>query len=228
MKAKIIDEPSLRELIYVFDDRSQAGKLLSEKLKEYPHREDVLCLAIPAGGVPIGIEIAKRLSISLDIMIVRKIQIPWNTEAGFGALSYDGEVILNKPLMNSLALSEKAIEASISKTKKDIKERIRKFRENKPMPELKSHTVILVDDGLASGFTMLVAIKSVRKNHPKKIIVAIPTASLGALDLVSNAADEIVCLNIRSGPIFAVAEAYKNWFDLSEEEVIEILKNASD
>lgn len=222
MTAKIIEESALREQVKVFRDRYQAGKLLAGKLQEYSHLENVIVLVIPAGGVPVGSIVAKELAVPMDVLIVKKAQIPWNTEAGFGAVTWDGEIVLNELLIEQLGLTEDEIDEAISKTKGNIEDRLKKFRENKPMPLLKGMTVILVDDGLASGFTMLAAVRSLRKSQSKKIVVAVPTASVGAIDLLRCEVDEIVCLNIRSGS-FAVAEAYENWYDLTDQEVQEIL-----
>jgi len=122
-------------------------------------------------------------------------------------------------LVEQLGLNQEEIEASILETKRNIQDRLRKFRGNKPLPDLKSKIVILVDDGLASGFTMLAATKSVKANAPKKVIIAVPTASLGAIELLTSEVNEIVCPNIRSSPFFAVADAYENWCDLTDEEV---------
>jgi predicted phosphoribosyltransferase len=184
----------------------------------------VIVLAVPAGGVPVGYTVAEELAVPMDVLIVRKIQIPWNTEAGFGAITWDGITVLNEPLVEQLDLKKKEVEESIQKTRRNIQERLRKFRGNKPMPQFKNKIVILVDDGLASGFTMLAAARSIKKNAPEKLIVAVPTASLGAIELLVPEVDEIVCLNIRSGSSFAVAEAYENWYDLTDEEVLKILK----
>ena len=163
MTAKIIEEPTLRERVHVFRDRFQAGKLLAEKLREYYGKGNVIVLAIPAGGVPVGYTVAKELAVPMDVVVVRKVQIPWNTEAGFGAVTWDGEMVLNEPLVEQLGLTREEIEESISKTKRIIQERLRKFRGDKPMPQLRDKVVILVDDGLASGFTMLAAARSARK-----------------------------------------------------------------
>lgn len=103
---------------------------------------------------------------------------------------------------------------------------MRKFRGNRPFPDLNGKTVILVDDGLASGFTMLAAAKSIRNQHPEKIVIAVPTASAGAIELLASSVDELVCPNIRGGPIFAVADAYENWYDLSDDEVLELLRRS--
>jgi putative phosphoribosyl transferase len=227
MTAKIIEDPANRERVFVFRDRFQAGKLLSEQLREYSdNKGNAILLALPAGGVPVGHEVTKRLGISMDLMFVRKVQIPWSTEAGFGAVTWDGEMVLNENLIKRIGLTKKEIEESISQTKKNIQERIKEFKNAKPMSDLKDKIVILVDDGLASGFTMLAAARSARKRKPKKIVVAVPTASLSAIELLAPEVDEVVCLNIRSGTVFAVADAYKNWYDLSDEEVIKILRSA--
>jgi len=227
MTAKIVEEPSYRERTFVFRDRFHAGKILAEKLQEYGGNRKVIVLAVPAGGVPVGYVVAKEIAVPMDVVVVRKAQIPWNPEAGFGAVTWDGEIVLNESLLGSLGLTERMIEESIMKTRRIIQERIRRFRGDRPMPDLGGKTVVLVDDGLASGFTMLAAARSVRKREPEKVVVAVPTASLRAVQLLRSEADEIVCLNIRSGPIFAVADAYKNWYDLSDEEVVEILEKAS-
>ena len=226
MTAKIVEEPTYRERVFVFLDRLQAGRLLADKLREYAGKENVVLLALPAGGVPVGYVVAKELNISMDVIVVRKVQIPWNTEAGFGALTWDGEAVLNQSLVKHLGLKREVIEESISETRRIIQERLGKFRGDKPMPDLGGKVVILVDDGLASGFTMLAATRSSRRKQPKKTVVAVPTASMGAIKLLAPEVDEIVCLNIRSGPVFAVADAYKNWYDLTDDEVIKILERA--
>jgi putative phosphoribosyl transferase len=222
MTAKLIEDPALREKVGIFRDRFEAGKLLAEKLQNYFEKENTLVLAIPAGGVPVGYAIAKKLAVPMDVVIVRKAQIPWNTEAGFGAITWDGVIVLNELLVEQLGLTEDDVEEAISKTKINIEERLKKFRADKPMPSMENKIIILVDDGLASGFTMLAAVRSLRNKKPKKIIVAAPTGSAGAIDLLKSEVDEIVCLNIRSGS-FAVAEAYENWYDLTDEEVQNIL-----
>ena len=226
MTAKIIDDPTYRERTFIFQDRLHAGNLLSEQLTKYTGQEKAIVLALPAGGVPVGAAIAKKLHIQMDVMVVRKVQIPWNTEAGFGAVTWDGETVLDTSLIEQLGLTKETIAESILKTRKTIQERISKFTRNKPLPNLKDKVVILVDDGLASGFTMLAAARSAKKRAPEKIVVAVPTASIGAIKLLVREVDEIVCLNIRSGATFAVADAFKDWYDLTDEEVIRILKKA--
>jgi len=190
-----------------------------------PHlQENAVLLALPAGGVPVGYEVAKQLGLTLDLAIVRKIQIPWNTEAGFGAVAWDGSVVLNEALVKELTLTPRQIEESISLAKLIMSERVRKFRGDRSFPDIRGKAVALIDDGLASGYTMLAAIDSVRKKKPRKLVVAVPTGSTGAIQLVSSRADLVICLNVRSGPIFAVADAYEHWYDLTDEEVLQYLK----
>ena len=222
--ARIIEEPAYRERTSLFEDRFEAGKLLAEKLRKYVDKRNVILLAVPAGGVPVGYVVAEELGIPMEVAIVRKVQIPWNTEAGFGALAWDGETVLNEHLIKNLGLTQKIVEESISKTRGIVQERLAKFRRGRPLPDLSGKAVILTDDGLASGFTMLAAVRSVKKGKADSIVIAVPTASIEAIELLSVEVDEIVCLNIRSGPIFAVADAYKNWYDLTDEDVIEILE----
>ena len=222
--SRVIDDPDLREHLHVFKDRFHAGKLLAEMLQKHVPLENAVLFAIPAGGVPIGYEISKELNLPLDVIIVRKIQVPWNPEAGFGAVSWDGEVVLNEALVKQLGLSRDIVQRSIEKTMEVVQDRLGKFRGDKPMPEVKNKTVILVDDGLASGYTMLAAMRSVKKRDPKRVVVSIPTASKNAIELLSGQVDDLLCLNIRTTPMFAVAEAYQKWYDLTDEEVKDLLE----
>lgn len=221
---RLIENLKLRNKTRVFRDRAEAGKLLSEKLKHLAS-PDTMVLAIPAGGVPVGYEIAKSNGLLMDVLIVRKIQIPGNTEAGFGALGPDGKAIFNKRLLRSLRLTEEEINQQIEKTKRVLEERNRSYRGNRPFPDLKDKVAILADDGLASGYTMLEAVKFVKSKQVKKIIVAVPTASESAINLILPEADELYCLNVREFYPFAVAEAYMKWYDVGDEEVIALLKD---
>lgn len=216
--------PAYRNRRYVFRDRVHAGELLATKLKDHILGDNVQLLAIPAGGVPVGYTIAKRLGIPFNVIVVRKVQIPWNTEAGFGAVSWDGTVVLNEALIPRLGLTDEAIQLSVSQTREAIRERVLKFRGDESPPTLENKVAIIVDDGLASGYTMLSAVKSAHGRNPKRTIVAVPTASTSAVDLVAPSVDALICLNIRGGSIFAVADAYQEWHDLSDEEVLQFLR----
>jgi putative phosphoribosyl transferase len=221
---KLIEETSLRDKLHVFEDRKTAGCLLAEKLIKFKSSVGMV-FGIPSGGVPVASEIANALNLPMDLIIVRKIQIPYNPEAGFGAMVPDGEIILNERLLNQLRLPEDEIKAQIRKTKDVIKKRNQLFRGGKSFPVLEGKIIIVVDDGLASGYTMLGAVKFIKRNSPMKIIVAVPTGSEKTVDFILPEVDELVCLNIRSRFPFAVADAYKKWYDLSDEEVLNIIKN---
>ncbi|VVB88048.1 Amidophosphoribosyltransferase [uncultured archaeon] len=210
----------------VFRDRTHAGELLAEKLKSRAGSfSNPIVLAIPSGGVPVGMAIARKLGLPMDLIIVRKIPVPYNPEAGFGSISWDGQGMINEKLVHQLQLDESDIQSAVAEVKRELKRRMEKFRGNKPFPDLRGRTVIIVDDGLASGYTMLSAISSIRKYSPGRIIVAVPTASRNAVDIVSPHIDELFCLNLRDTMIFAVADAYKEWHDLTEEEVLAMIRN---
>jgi len=226
MVSNVIEESAYRDREFLFKDRLHAGELLADKLRPLLAEGNPQLLAVPSGGVPVGYAIAEKLKIPLDVAIVRKIQIPWNTEAGFGAVTWDGRVLLNETLVGQLALSTEAVGQCISRTREILRQRTQTFRGTRPFPDLNDKAVVLVDDGLASGFTMLAAAESIRTQHPRKIIVAVPTGSASAIELLAPKVDELVCLNIRQGLIFAVADAYEVWYDLSDDEVLEFLEES--
>jgi predicted phosphoribosyltransferase len=223
MAAEIMEEQSLRDKTRVFRDRAEAGDRLARKLETYRNQEG-LVLAIPSGGVPVGLRISQHLKLPFDLVISRKIPIPNNPEAGFGALSFEGSLFLNEPLVRELRLTREEIREFSTPVLEEIKHRNAVFRGGRPFPDLRGRIAILVDDGLASGYTMMASINFVKKREPNRIVVAVPTAPESSIQLISASADEILCLNIRRGFFFAVADAYHHWHDLSEEEVMELLK----
>ncbi|VVB91657.1 Phosphoribosyl transferase domain protein [uncultured archaeon] len=221
--AKIIEMREFRNKNYVFRDRIHAGEVLAIKLKPYVGKDSII-LAIPSGGVPVGSTIAKELGLQMDLIIVKKLPIPYNTEAGFGSISWDGEVKLNERLVEQLQLSGSDIDPIIADVKREIDKRMEIFRGKRPFPELKGKTAIIADDGLASGYTLLAAISSIKRLSPARIIVAVPTASKNAIDLVAPYVDGIFCPNIRETRTFAVADAYQEWHDLTGQEVLKLLR----
>jgi putative phosphoribosyl transferase len=223
LTAKVVEHPELRDRFGVYRDRAEAGGYLAGELKEYTGDPEVIVLAIPSGGVPVGCEIARTLKVPMDVIVTRKAQIPWSPEAGFGAVAWDGRVILNEQLLKELQLTQREQEKAVLEAKKNVEERLKKFRGDRPLLNLVGKTVILVDDGLASGYTMLASAKSVQDNQAKAVVVAVPTASFGAIELLQPEVDVIVCPNIRTDELYAVAEAYENWYDLSDKEVLELL-----
>ena len=222
------EEIALRDRAPVFRDRNDAGERLGRYLATFPGLDDPLACPIPAGGIPVGIAVARALGCPVRPVIVRKIQIPWNTEAGFGAVTWDGGVFLNQDLVSGLHLTPDQVEAATAKAMANVRERERQFnlRPGGPLPEPAGRSCIMVDDGLASGYTMAAACQALRLLRPRKIVVAVPTGSLSAVRRVSELAEEVVCLNIRGGSSFAVADAYREWYDLTEEEALRMLREA--
>ena len=219
---KIKDDPALRNRTYVFADRAQAGQRLAEMLGDYAAKP-VRLFAIPAGGVPVAVKIARALDVPLDLVIVRKIQLPWTTEAGFGALDPDGTPLLNEALLNLMPLTPQQIEAQVAKTLANLKEREEHLRGGRPYPDLKGATTIVVDDGLASGYTMRAALRFLKAKGAGELIVAVPTALDRTAQALLPLVDLLVCPNLRGGHSFAVAEAYENWYDVDQKEVLELL-----
>jgi len=224
MGEKIFEIGELRDQRYVFADRVEAGRTVGWMLKAAGEPlGDGMVLAIPAGGVPVGVVIKEMLSLPFDLMIVRKLQIPDNPEAGFGAMTLDGTVFYNDRLMAELSLSRAEIDTAKRRVQSDLERRNALFRGGRPFPDLSGKGVILVDDGLASGFTMLASIAMARKAKAVETIVAVPTAPQRTIDRLASEVDRVYCANIRTTPYFAVAEAYRNWYDLSDEEVLAML-----
>ncbi|MCX5889542.1 MAG: phosphoribosyltransferase family protein [Deltaproteobacteria bacterium] len=219
---KLVEEPSLKNRVQVFTDRAHAGRLLAERLLNY-RGQRVNLFAIPAGGVPVAAEIARRLAIPLELIIVRKIQLPSTTEAGFGALNPAGEAIFNDGLLARLNLAKEEIAAQTEKAAASMRRREERLRNGKPYPQLAGQDVIVVDDGLASGYTMRAAVQFLKRQGAGRIIAAVPTGSERTVQDLLPIVDELVCLNVRGGWSFAVADAYEDWYDLEEEEVLEIL-----
>lgn len=221
LNPRIRDLPFLRNRVHVFRDRRHAGEMLSELLADY-RGSDASVLAIPAGGVPVAAELAARLALPLDVAVVSKITLPWNSEAGYGAVAFDGTVLLNDQLILSLGLSEDEIERGIAMTREKVVRRAQRFHDG-PFPDLANRAIILVDDGLASGFTLRTAIRALRRRAPAALIVAVPTAHREAAEAAAREVDALYCANVRSGPSFAVADAYEQWCDVSETEAAEML-----
>ena len=220
--AVLIENVELRNRDRVFADRRDAGCQLAQMLRKIV-RPGTLVLAIPSGGVPVGLEIVQELGLDFDLLLVRKVQIPWNTEAGFAAVNMDSDLIINEHLLAQLNLTGEQIERQVKKTMATIAQRNTKFRQNRPFPELGARDVVLVDDGLASGYTMRAAIAYIRKRKPGSITVAVPTGSADTVKMLRRDVDAICCLNIRETYPYAVASAYRNWYDLEDEDVLELI-----
>ncbi len=218
----LIEDSALRDRAFVFAERREAGNALVRRLDRY-RGADGLVLAIPAGGVPVAMEISRGLLLPWDVVIVRKVEVPGNPEVGFGAMDPEGEVLLNESMLSHLALPEESILQQIEKTRKVIEQRTRMFRAERPFPDLASKVVILVDDGLASGYTLKAAARFVRKGKPLKIVAAVPTGARNSIEEMLPEVAELVCLNVRNGYPYAVADAYREWRDIRDEEVLALL-----
>jgi putative phosphoribosyl transferase len=219
---KLVDDPNLRNKSLVFADRNAAGERLAEMLGDF-RGQSFRLFAIPAGGVPVAAALARSFAVPLDLLIVRKIQLPWTTEAGFGALDPDGKPIFNEPLMGRLSLTPRQIDAQIAKTLANLREREVRLRGGRPYPNLSRKTSMIVDDGLASGYTMRAAVSFLKGKGAARLVVAVPTASERTAQALLPLVDLLVCPNIRRGLSFAVADAYVNWYDVEEQEVLDLL-----
>ncbi len=207
----------------LFNDRYDAGRQLAQQLSEYKGKS-ALVLAIPNGGIPLGLEVARALDADLDVVIVRKLPLPLNPEAGFGAVADDGSVILNDDLVAKTGLTKEQINAQVAKVRGDIRQRSLLYRKDKPLALARDKVVIITDDGLASGFTMKAAVESARHRRPREIIVAVPVASIAAMEQIKPVADKIVTVAVGTKPRFAVAGFYHHWHDLNDKEVVNALE----
>jgi len=222
-KTEIWELPEYRNRNKVFRNREHAGMILAGMMSDYKN-ENALVLGIPAGGIPVAAVIARELSLKLDVAIVSKVTLPWNPEAGYGAVSWEGTIKINKELISHIGLNKDEIQRGIEETQEKVKRRIKLLRRNKKILNLVKKTVILVDDGIASGFTILVAVKALQNMKTGNIIVAVPTASPDSLKRLENEVEAVYCPNVRSGWSFAVADAYQNWRDVDEQEVLKIME----
>jgi predicted phosphoribosyltransferase len=225
-----------------YESRFIAGEILADYVIKKDQKLETLlkgdpkklffCFAIPNGGVPVAEGFSRKTLINYDLLIVRKIKIPYNTEAGFGSVTTDGTILLNDPLLEQLNLTQEEIKASIEITKREIEDRLKFYDKNLNLEEIyrkniEGKYIFMIDDGLASGFTMLAAVKMIKKYNPQKIYIAVPTAPLGTVERIKKEVDEIFCPNVRNAMWFAVADAYKNWYDVPESEVLEIIKKSN-
>lgn len=209
-----------------FRDRTQAGQLLAEKLTKYANNPDVLVLALPRGGVPVAFEVAKTLNAPLDVFMVRKLGVPTHKELAMGALASGGVCFLNEEIIRSFDLSEKAIDLVIEQEKKELERREKLYRKNRPEPNFCDRTIILVDDGLATGATMRVAVMALKPHEPKSIVVAVPVAALESLPEFGAEVDEVVSV-ILPERLWAIGHWYDNFSQTTDREVCSLLEQAN-
>ncbi len=205
----------------IFQDRTQAGKKLAQELKSLG-LIDPLVLALPRGGVPVGRAVSNVLVCTLDVIPLMKIPIPWSPEASYGVVAMDGTLALNMPLVHRLELSERELEIATSLVRQEAERREQLYRQGKPYPELENRSVILVDDGLASGYSMLAAVNFVKKRRPRAVIVAAPIASDSAVRMLAADRDvaAIVTLVNDAEPFFSLAAYYREFKTLTDSDVL--------
>nr|MDO8079165.1 phosphoribosyltransferase [Candidatus Freyarchaeota archaeon] len=208
----------------MFKDRVDAGTKLAEELLVYK-KDNPVVLVIPRGGVVVGYEVAKKLGAPLDIVVPRKIPAPSNPELGIGAVTQDGTVIIDQQIKDYLFVSNEYIKEETERQIKEIERRMKAYRGDKKLIPLEDRVVILVDDGIATGVTMIAAIRSIRKQNPKKIVVAVPVGPPSTIKKIKEEADEVVSL-ITYEPFEAVGQFYTDFSQTSDDEVIKLLQKA--
>ena len=207
----------------IFENRHDAGKQLAEKLAGYAGKS-VVVLAIPNGGVPVGIEVAGALKAELDVIVCRKVPMLLNPEGSLGAATDDGTIIINEEALRAIGLSRQRLEKDISRIRSDIKQRSLLYKGSRPIVRVAGRSAIIIDDGLASGYTMMAAVESVRHRHPKEVIAAVPVASAIAFKRLEKVADKVVAGTVGYMPKFYVSDFYRYWHDLSDSDVVRYLE----
>jgi putative phosphoribosyl transferase len=211
----------------VFHDRSEAGQLLAEKLQAYADRPDVLVLALPRGGVPVGYEVARALHAPLDVYLVRKLGVPGHEELAMGAIASGGVRVLNQDVVRALDIPEEIIEQVAGRELQESQRRERVYRGKRPPPHVRGRIAILVDDGLATGSSMRAAIAALHRQHPAKIIVAVPVGSVETCQEMQQEADEVICASTPQ-PFAAVGYWYEDFSQTTDEEVHDLLERAAE
>lgn len=207
----------------MFVDRHHAGRRLARALEGYGD-EDVLVLAIPRGGVPVGFEVARALNFRFSLLVVRKLKVPGNPETGFGAISEDGSVVMLEDVPWDISESEK--KAILAGEREEVERRVEELRGG-PLPELKGETVIIVDDGIATGSTVKAGIKTCRNEDVDKLVVAVPVAGPRRAEEIEELVDHLVVLE-EPLRFRAVAQVYRKWYDLSDDEVQALMRQWRD
>lgn len=210
----------------LFHDRRDAGRVLAKKLTHYAHRPDVVVLGLARGGVPVAFEVAQALHAPLDVALVRKLGVPGHEELAMGAIASGGTRVINQEVVQPLRIPQSVIDAVASREQQELARREQRYRDNRPPPDLRNKTVILVDDGLATGASMAAAVTGVRTQNPAAVIVAVPTAAPETCEQFEALVDEIICAETPQ-PFFGVGMWYTDFAQTSDEEVRELLGMAA-
>jgi len=209
----------------VFRDRHHAGQVLAEKLAPYKNREDVIVLALPRGGVPVAYEVAKSLGVPLDVFMVRKLGVPGHEELAMGAVANGDVQVLNDDVVKSLEIPEEIIEAAARRQQQELKRQQEAYRAGRAGPNIEWKTVILVDDGLATGSSMRAAVAALRRQRPKRLVVAVPVGAAATCAELKHQVDEVVCVETPDD-FLAVGMWYENFSPTTDEEVSGLLADA--
>jgi putative phosphoribosyl transferase len=210
----------------IYRNRSEAGKYLAAQLTSYADRDDVLVLALPRGGVPVAFEVAKELRAPLDIFLVRKLGLPGHEEFAMGAIATGGVRVLNDDVVDYLEISDDVIDSIAAKELTELERRERAYRGDRPEPDVRGKTVILVDDGLATGSTMRAAASALRQQDPARIIVGVPVSAPETCDEYKMGVDEIICAATPK-QFYGVGRWYRDFSQTTDEEVRELLKRST-
>jgi putative phosphoribosyl transferase len=210
----------------LFNDRADAGKKLAKKLSEYANRSDVIILALPRGGVPVAFEVAKELNVKMDVFIVRKLGVPGNEELAMGAIASDNIRVLNEDVIRSFQIPQSVIDEVAVNELRELERRERLYRGNRPKPDISGSTVILIDDGLATGATMRAAAAAVKTKNPAKIVIAVPTAASDTCSAFENEVDKTICVATPE-PFYGVGAWYEDFSQTTDKEVCELLNKAA-
>jgi len=210
-----------------FRDRTEAGQLLAERLRHYASRADVVVLALPRGGVPVAYEVAKALDAPLDVFVVRKLGVPGHEELAMGAIASGGVLVLDEGIVKRLGISESEIQRAVEAELRELSRREEAYRRGREPPDVAGKTVILVDDGLATGSTMGAAALAVRRLGPARVVVAVPVASAETCDEFRDAVDEVVC-GVTPRPFHAVGLWYRDFSQTTDDEVRLLLAQAGE
>jgi predicted phosphoribosyltransferase len=210
----------------LFRDRTEAGRVLGDRLPRYTCRDDVLVLALPRGGVPVAYEVARALHAPLDVFLVRKLGLPGLEELAMGAIATGGVRVLNEDMVHALHVPPETIDAIATDEEQELERRERLYRGNRPAPDVRGKTVILIDDGLATGSTMRAAVAALRLKQPARLVVAVPVASPSACEELAAEVDEIICARTPE-PFRAVGLWYEDFSQTSDAEVRRLLEHAA-
>jgi predicted phosphoribosyltransferase len=208
-----------------FRDRSEAGRALAAELQRYAGRDDVLVLALPRGGVPVAYEVARALGAPLDVFLVRKLGVPGHEEYAMGAIAEGGAMVLSPDVIEQLRIPPAAVQAVVQKELAELERRAKLYRHGRTAPNLDGRTVILVDDGLATGSTMRAAVQALRSLGPARIVVAVPVAAPETCEALRAEADEVICARTPE-PFYAVGLWYEDFSQTNDDEVRELLEQA--